>query len=108
MRRFVSDLGRVARGTWFLALAVALAGCKGLGEPASEARCTITITGAAAIAGTYTCSQAAGSIWGASSNVGAVSLNISSTKSITGLFVFPGQPTVGVTYTTEKNPANLQ
>jgi hypothetical protein len=108
MKRFVSRVARAARGTGCLALAFALAGCKGLDDPATDARCTITISGAAAIAGTYTCSQPAVSIWVASTNVGAVSLNIASAKSITGLFVFPGQPTVGVTYSTEKNPANLQ
>ena len=87
---------------------VATAGC-GLGPTEnSDAACTITITGAAAIAGTYTCPQPAVAIWVAVTNVGAVSMNISGTKSITGLFVFPGQPTAGVTYSTDKNPANLQ
>jgi hypothetical protein len=92
-----------------LLLVLATTGCLGsTGPDNSDPPCTITITGAAAIAGTYTCSQRAVAIWVAGTNVGAVSLNTSGTKSIAGLFVFPGQPTAGATYSTDKNPANLQ
>ena len=88
---------------------IAMAGC-GLGPTESSNKtCTITITGAPAIAGTYTCAQRAVALWLVSTNVGAVSLNLSGgTKTITGLFVFPGQPIAGATYSTDKNPANLQ
>lgn len=96
-------------GAGSLLLALALGGCLGTTSPDRDGPgCTITITGAAAIAGTYTCSQRAVAIWVANTNVGVVSMNITGTKAITGLFAFPGQPTVGTTYTTEKNPASLQ
>jgi hypothetical protein len=90
--------------------AIGIAGCINLDSPSdnSSAGCTITITGAAAIAGTYTCPQPAVAIWVTNTDVGAVSLYISATKSVTGLFVFPGQPTAGATYTTDKNPSSLQ
>ena len=108
-RCFGRSLHKRTRRVLGLALALAAGGCLGPTSPDREGPgCTITITGASAIAGTYTCSQRAVAIWLANTNVGAVSLNITGTKSITGLFVFPGQPTAGATYTTEKNPANLQ
>jgi len=96
-------------GARSLLFALALGGCLGPTSPDRDGPgCTITITGASAIAGTYTCSQRAVAIWVANTNVGLVSMNISGTKAITGLFAFPGQPTTGTTYTTEKNPSSLQ
>ena len=73
----------------------------------ANAACTITITGATAIAGAYTCSQTPVTIWVPSTNVGATSVNISGSTSITGLFVFSGAPTAGTTYTSA-NSAGLQ
>jgi hypothetical protein len=86
-----------------------LASCSdGLGPSAdATTACTITISGATAIAGAYSCSQPPVTIWVTSSNVGAISLNISGSKSITGLFVFTGVPTAGTTYTSA-NSAGLQ
>ena len=104
MKRFVRNPRSLVLGVSSL-LVVA---CLSNPAEAPDPQCTITITGAATIAGTYTCPQPAVTIWVSSTNVGAVSLNISGTKSLTGLFVFPGQPTAGVTYSTDKNPANLQ
>lgn len=73
----------------------------------ANAGCTITITGASAIAGAYACSQTPVTIWVPSTNVGAISLNISGSTSVTGLFVFSGAPTAGATYTSA-NSAGLQ
>ena len=104
-----SSLRHWLLGPQCLLLALVTGGCLGTTSADRDGpACTITITGATAIAGTYTCSQRAVAIWLANTDVGAVSLNITGAKSITGLFVFPGQPTTGATYTTEKNPANLQ
>jgi len=90
-------------------LLLAVAACNGLDDPRKDAKeCTITITGAQAIAGTYYCSQPAVSIWVSNTNVGAMSLNISGTTSISGLFVFPGKPATGVTYSTETSSPTLQ
>ena len=109
MKHLVASLRRRVSSTRFLLLAFAASGCLGTTSPDRDGPgCTITITGAAAIAGTYECSQRAVAIWLVTTNVGYVSLNISGTTSITGLFAFPGQPTTGTTYTTEKNPATLQ
>ena len=108
-RRRARLLRQPIRASRLLLLALATASCLGPTSSDSDGPpCTITITGAAAIAGTYTCSQRAVAIWLVATNLGAVSLNITGSKSITGLFVFPGEPTAGATYTTEKNPANLQ
>jgi hypothetical protein len=78
-----------------------LMGCgNGTGpSDAANARCTITITGAPAIAGTYTCPQSAVTIWVSNTNVSATSINVSGSTSITGLFAFSGQPASGTTYT---------
>lgn len=109
MNHVVPSLRRRASGARVVLIALAASGCLGPTSSDSDGPpCTITITGASAIAGTYTCSQRAVAIWVTSTNVGYVSLNLSGTKSITGLFAFPGQPTAGTTYTTEKNPSTLQ
>lgn len=102
--RLAGSVGRA------LIAALAVAGCKGLGDPSgsSDPQCTITITGATAIAGTYTCSQPAVSVWVSQTNVGAVSVNISGSKSISGLFAFTGKPSTGVTYSTETSASTLQ
>ena len=109
VKRLIQRVRRTIPATRFLMLAASTASCLGPTSSDSEGPpCTVTITGASEIAGTYTCPQRAVAIWLASTNVGAVSINVSGTKSISGLFVFPGQPTAGATYTTEKNPASLQ
>ena len=79
----------------------------GTGPNNSNPLCTITISGATAIAGTYTCVQAPITLWVPSTNTSAVTVNISGTKSITGLFVFSGKPTAGATYQST-NSAGLQ
>jgi hypothetical protein len=86
-----------------------LASCGDSTGPSTNANapCTITITGATAIAGAYTCSQTPVTIWVPNTNVGAISVNMSGSTSITGLFVFSGVPTAGTTYTSA-NSAGLQ
>ena len=73
----------------------------------ANAPCTITITGATGIAGAYTCSQTPVTIRLPSTNVGATSVNISGSTSLTGLFVFSRVPTAGTTYSSA-NSAGLQ
>src|SRR5690348_10423142 len=86
-----------ARFACALLLALGSTGCLGSTDPSGDAPCTITITGASAIAGTYACSQRAVTIWAVATNAGVVSLNISGPKSITGVFAFPGEPKAGAT-----------
>ena len=73
----------------------------------SNAACTISITGAAAIAGTYTCSSAPVTIWVPSTNSTVVNVSSPGTKSIIGLFAFAGKPTAGASYSSV-NSSGLQ
>jgi hypothetical protein len=108
MKRFIPRLSQALVVTRSLLLTLAAAGCLGSTDPSADPPCTVTITGAPAIAGTYTCSQRAVAVWVPTTNATVVAVNISGSKSITGLFALPGQPTAGATYSTDKTPANLQ
>jgi len=97
-----------AIGAAALVLAV---GCGGgydnTGPSGNSNPCTISITGAAAIAGMYNCSTTPITVWVPSTNSTAVNVSSSGTKSIVGLFVFAGKPTAGATYNSA-NSAGLQ
>jgi hypothetical protein len=73
----------------------------------SNIPCTISITGAAAIAGTYSCLSTPITVWVPSTNSTAVNVSSPGTKSIIGLFVFAGKPAGGATYSSV-NSAGLQ
>ncbi len=73
----------------------------------SNAPCNISITGAAAIAGTYSCLSTPLTVWVPSTNSSAVNISSPGTKSIIGLFVFAGKPAAGATYNSA-NSTGLQ
>lgn len=87
---------------------LALAGCNSLDTPTDAgATCAITITGAAAIAGSYTCTSSPITLYVPTTNTGALNVSVSGSKSIAGLFAFFGEPTAGTTYSSA-NSAGLQ
>ena len=89
-----------------VALVALSAGCGGSDvttDPNANngAPCTVTITGAAAIAGTYTCVSSPFVLYAPTTNYTAFTMSISGTKTITGTLIFTGTPSTNPTYTNQ-------
>ena len=68
-------------------------------EPTTNiAPCTVTITGATEIVGTYICTQAPSTIYTPSSDLGAFSMTITGTRSVIATIIFTGIPTTAASY----------
>lgn len=64
----------------------------------NNAPCTVTVTGATAIAGTYVCTLAPATIYTPSSDLGAFSMTTSGSRSVVATIIFTGIPTTTATY----------